>query len=305
MVVVLDMLCFAWALTLLNGNLPAYILAQFLIVLVALHQFALFHECVHGNALSSSKLNSLLGHFCSLFCYLPYFPWKSIHREHHLWAGIVDKDPVLALINNYKPERKYLNFVVKKTWKLWIPIAEVFQTLLYWVYPLVLMRKEKFKWSFFGQSVFSSCWLLVTYAALFHYFPHLFNFKNFAPAFLMYLLLQEIITLPHHMGMPMYKFQDKSTKLPLWEQFKIARTCFYAFPLGEILVLNFNFHIEHHLFPQLPWYRLRGAAQLVKPLLQGKYEEVPHLRWSLENRQKECTEVFYRPYEEYASKDLI
>jgi fatty acid desaturase len=72
--------------------------------------------------------------------------------------------------------------------------------------------------------------------------------------------------------------------LYVWEQQATTRSCRYPGILGELLVLNFNLHTEHHLFPALPWFRLREARKLIKPALTPGYNEVHGIGWNYDMR---------------------
>jgi fatty acid desaturase len=50
-----------------------------------------------------------------------------------------------------------------------------------------------------------------------------------------------------------------------------------------LLVLNFNLHTEHHLFPTLPWFRLKQVRKMIRPELKP-YTEVHGLGWNYEMR---------------------
>ena len=41
-------------------------------------------------------------------------------------------------------------------------------------------------------------------------------------------------------------------------------------PLVSFLMLNLNYHLEHHLFPAIPWYNLPRVHQLLKPMYQAR-----------------------------------
>jgi fatty acid desaturase len=41
-------------------------------------------------------------------------------------------------------------------------------------------------------------------------------------------------------------------------------------PLVSFLMLNLNYHLEHHLFPAVPWYNLRRIHRLLKPLYEAR-----------------------------------
>jgi acyl-lipid omega-6 desaturase (Delta-12 desaturase) len=64
--------------------------------------------------------------------------------------------------------------------------------------------------------------------------------------------------------------------------------------VSELLVLNFNFHVEHHLFPSLPWYRLRKARRLVTAALAASYQECIGISWNLGNRTRSIDTIIER-----------
>jgi len=93
--------------------------------------------------------------------------------------------------------------------------------------------------------------------------------------------MEELVNLPHHVGLPAV-----GGRLPPWEQHRVTRSCHYPRGLSELIVLNFNFHVEHHLFPSLPWFRLRRARALVQRSLAGQYEEWAGASWNLHHRAR-------------------
>src|SRR4051794_10858564 len=75
-----------------HGEL-GYVTAQLLLPMVCFQAFAVLHDCGHGSFASSRLVNTLVGHYASVLCFLPFFPWKYLHTEHHVWAGNTEKDP--------------------------------------------------------------------------------------------------------------------------------------------------------------------------------------------------------------------
>lgn len=41
------------------------------------------------------------------------------------------------------------------------------------------------------------------------------------------------------------------------------------YPLGDILTLQQNLHLVHHMLPSVPWYRYRAVYEEIKPILQA------------------------------------
>jgi fatty acid desaturase len=55
--------------------------------------------------------------------------------------------------------------------------------------------------------------------------------------------------------------------------------------LVSFLMLNLNYHLEHHLFPAVPWYSLPKAHQMLKPIYQNRQPDVrrSYLLYALES----------------------
>ena len=239
-------------------------------------------------------MNSVFGHYASLFCFLPYYPWKYIHTEHHSWAGIVDRDPTLKLVRDYKSSQRLRNFGVRLAWKTFLPFLAFAQHCVFWTYPVVLFREGRLKKKRLPLSILSILLLGGVYSCLFFFHGKLFNLVNFGPAFVIYLVLTELVNFPHHLGTQLYQVSENSRKLPLWEQWKVTRSCYYPKGVAEFLLLNFNFHTEHHFFPDLPWHELRKVRPAIRAVLGSNYQESVGISWNLENRRKNPEEVFLK-----------
>lgn len=270
-----------WLLTL--DTTPAFLLSQLVFPIVFFQAFAILHECGHGSFSSKSWLNTLVGHYASPLCFLPYFSWKFQHAQHHVWSGNLDKDPSLKLLRDWRATQR-VPLLVKLAWRSWIPLAGAVNHVVYWTYPIKVWRTGTA--SQVRRCVVSLIWMVAVYASVRYAWPEIFTFGNFALAIVIYLVGVELVNLPHHSDQP-----STSEKLALWEQAYSTRSCYYPKLVSELLVLNFNFHIEHHLFPSLPWYRLRGARELIKPALGAGYKEAIGIRWNLANRSKDISQV--------------
>jgi fatty acid desaturase len=179
-------------------------------------------------------------------------------------------------------------------WRTWVPLLALMQHLVFWSYPLMLMKLGRLRGWRLACSIFSILLLPFTYGLLHWFWPQLFNLANFALAFVIYLIFAELINFPHHLGTEVYRTTEKGQKLVLWEQNHVTRSCYYPVLVSELLLLNFNFHIEHHLFPALPWFQLRRARALVRQSLGNEYQECVGISWNLQNRRRDAREVFLK-----------
>ena len=290
--VLIDALLLMFAFWLLRlGSVPGYLLSQIIIAIFFFHNFSLLHECGHGNGFSNKTINTFFGHYASVFCFLPYFPWKYIHQEHHKWSGALDKDPTLKEVRKIRETNK-LSPLVDFAWRTWIPILGLLQHTVFWLYPMKLLMDKQMPWSKRWRTTLSVALLPTSYFLLAKGLPGYLNFRNFGLAILIYLVLVEVVNLPHHSDLPGYYLEKAGTKLPVWEQWKVTRSCYYPKFISEFIILNFNFHIEHHLFPSLLWYRLRRARELVRPLLGAEYNESQTIHWALKNRVRSAAAVY-------------
>jgi len=104
----------------------------------------------------------------------------------------------------------------------------------------------------------------------------------------LYLLLVEVVNFPHHLQL---ENSEKGPAIPAWEQEPYARSCLYPRWISELVVLNFNYHVEHHLFPDVPWYDLPRLSQKLVPDLGPNYKTDPGFEWILTNRKRNLDSV--------------
>ncbi len=258
------------------------VLATILLPILFFNGFALMHEAVHRCLSERRWVNDLIGVLGGALCFLPFEPWRLMHIEHHQWAGNVDKDPVYKLRKDYDPRKKTKYRILTAIWRSWIPLLALMQHTVFWMYPLQQVRTLKLDAK--GWFVYAASYLVpaAVYVTLPTLWPAIFNLGNFAPALILYLMLVEFVNLPHHLDLPTYR--DK-TRLLIKDQYLVARTAVYPRLFSRWALLNFNLHLEHHLFPTLPWHELEKARGLVKPILGDGYNETTGGVWLVEHRR--------------------
>ena len=272
------------------GGFLGFLISQLALAVFYFQMFALLHEAGHGTAGRSRATNEILGHCVSVFCFLPFYPWKYIHTEHHTWTGNIERDPTLGLIRRFRAEHVFLNRLVNLLWLLWLPFAGLGQHAVFWAYPFRILAdgteaKKRKRRCLFSLAV-CVCgvpfwlWLLASWVPISQIFVSIF----------FYLILVELINFPHHLDTELFGFEDQDRRLPVWEQGETTRSCYYPFPTSEVCFLNFNFHVEHHIFPNAPWWYLRKLRLRLKQHLEA-YRECHALSWSVQNRRRPLVDV--------------
>lgn len=267
---------------------PQFILLKIisipLLSILMFRSFSLMHDGTH-NALSiNSKVNTLVGIITGTFCFLPFSQWKEIHQQHHFWSGNIDHDPSMSLIKvlpRLKPQTiRWLDWC----WQHWIPIMALLQHVVFWSHSLKILVTHKNKF----ESYLSILFPILFWIPIINLASENYLLFCFLPATMIYLIGVEIINFPHHLQKIHLKNKDR---LKVWEQHLGSRSCIYPRWISQYIVLNFNYHIEHHLYPEAPWYCLDQIhLAIIKDLHQG-YEKDENLNWNLRNRNRSILEL--------------
>jgi fatty acid desaturase len=219
---------------------------------------------------------------------MPFYCWRYTHARHHALAGVLEKDPILKLMREYRGYSRAKKWMVQLAWRSWIPLLGLAQYLLYWYQPVLSWRVAAHR-RYVAREAASLVALIAALVAGGALVPDYLGFRAIAPALAIHFALIEIVNFPHHLGLTVHSADVQ--KLPLWDQYEITRSSYYPPPVAALLWLNFNFHTEHHVFPNLPFYRLWRARQELRRALGDRYLECISLRWNLETRARSAADV--------------
>lgn len=254
-----------------------------LLATIMFRNFSLMHDGTHGAISKHKILNNIVGTLSGWVSLLPFSAWKEVHLRHHLWSGNIHKDPVMALRLSLPMASPLMQKAVRYTWKAWIPLLAVLQYSLFWKLALHVALKRKSLPSLFGAITPLLGWgLLLTLT------PADLSLKLFLPSLFLYLISVEVVNFPHHLQLPLL---EKEEKLPAWQQDETARTCLYPRWFAHFFVLNFNYHVEHHMFPDAPWYTLNEIHEKLRSNYAGPKYVDSNISWTIENRSRDIMEV--------------
>ncbi len=259
-------------------------LAVAILAIVAMNGFGLMHEGAHRTLSRNRWLNFLLAHIGGALSWLPPIPYQQGHLEHHRWAGNRKHDPVINRLYDICERPGFLRSFLKVCWGLWVPVIAFGQLLVLWTYPVsqFVIRpasrdRKKAIQGLFSEAVTVCLWVAILKLGA-------FDLMHLGCALYFYLLLTETLSFPHHHGMATLSHDHR------WgaqDQHQVTRSCYFPKGVSELLCLNFNFHVEHHLFPTLPWWRLREARTRIREALKEEYTECIGFGWDRENRKKD------------------
>lgn len=216
------------------------------------HNIATFvHEVAHGHLFSNKNLNEKLGQFffaAPLFGYVE--DYRFFHWEHHRHTGKVDRDPELLL---------YRTLGLKTEGFTTGEVIKVFLKSVSGIYAVKgLLFMNKFYFAKRKEGLIKN--------------PGLFEHGTVAFWLIVIpMLMWKLELLGTYLLVWIVPMLTIFTTLLLWHGFGehvrekdsclCENTFTHRFDLLTTLFLypiNSSFHLEHHLYPQLPWHGLKS-----------------------------------------------
>ena len=234
----------------------AWICGQLAIAIAMLQWFVLLHEAGHQTLFRSKNLNTFVGHVAALLSGFPYTSWILIHFRHHKWTGWQDLDATTESLVP-RPLKKWERNVINFCWKTWIPLFSlIYRINNYWNYPRVskyIRQREQRAKVVRDIVILASAYLLLTLIM-----GPLEFIQVFGLAFLLCLIMQEVILLSQHTHVPTNVSEGRSVKpfSPL-EQEVYTRSLRFPGWISSVILMHFDAHELHHMYVRVPGYKLR------------------------------------------------
>jgi fatty acid desaturase len=206
----------------------------------SLHGISLFtHEAVHGTLSTNRTLNACLGALCAWPVWQNFSAYKVLHLEHHADLG-----------GAHDPDH-YSNYT-RWTWGVFT---------LNWLrlligYPIYITAIPILGWKHgswnaracIAAEVFGCAALAwLTWTNL----PHHWLLHGWLGPMLF------INTMVNIRGMSQHTLLEHS------DDEILGTRSILTGPMVRFFMCNENYHLEHHLYPGIPWYRLPAAHQLM------------------------------------------
>ena len=209
----------------------------FLATVLALHLAGtIIHDASHNSAHNNRTLNAILGHGSALMLGFAFPVFTRVHLQHHAHVNDPKNDP---------------DHFVSTGGPLWLIAARFFYHEIYFFQRRLWQKNELWEWFFSRLFLFTVVFLSIHY----DFVDYLLNYW-FSPALVVGLALGLFFDyLPHR------PFQERDR----WKNSRV-----YPGRLLNILICGQNYHLIHHLWPSIPWYKYQTAYYATKPLLDAK-----------------------------------
>ncbi len=211
------------------------------------------HECGHRNAFRSETANLWMGRFLAWFIVFPFTAFTECHRRHHRYLGDPELDPDEW---HYKDGRGWMfpriaTFAVRFTWLSLVRYGAQARNRV--------LRELAFN--------------LTTMAAIAAAFAWYGRFDLYLLIVVAPMLLLTVVINPISRGYEHYPMatlgHDCDGRLDL-----ARNTITVTSPTISLLWANINYHVEHHVYPAVPFYHLPRLHRL----LEGRpYQRDRHL----------------------------
>ncbi len=209
----------------------------FLANVLALHlSGTVIHDASHNSAHKNPIINAILGHGSALMLGFAFPVFTRVHLQHHAHVNDPENDP---------------DHFVSTGGPLWLIAARFFYHEVFFFKRRLWRKYELLEWFLSRLFLATIVFLGIHYG----FIGYVMNFW-FVPAFVVGMALGLFFDyLPHR------PFQER-------DRWKNARV--YPSPILNLLILGQNYHLVHHLWPSIPWYKYQAAYHATKPLLDAK-----------------------------------
>lgn len=238
----------------LQTGIAWWIAGQILLAVSFVQWFVVLHECGHDTMFHGRRLNGTVGAVAGLIVLIPFHTWRRIHGRHHKWTGWQDLDPTTeALVPGARSraERMFLNVC----WRLWVPVFSIlYRVQNFWNLPRVLAmfprRHDR------RAIVKGTLLALLTYTALVVVAGPGRMLTVGGVALLLSLIAEDLLLLSQHTHIPQNVSHGIAVRpYPAIEQGPFTRSLQLPRWVSALL-LNFDAHELHHMYPFVPGYYL-------------------------------------------------
>jgi fatty acid desaturase len=217
-----------------------------------------WHECAHGTAFRSYWLNELFYHPLSFMCLREAYLWRWSHARHHTHTIMPGRDPEIAVP---RPARLLpLVFDLLYVFSGWFEVKRIFLHACGVVTPEAKTfvpqgELQKMFWSsrayvaiavaFAGWSIAIGSFLPIMFVVL----PRFYG-----------AWLHHICALTQHCGLAEGIADHRLN----------TRTV-YMNPVVRFYYANMNYHMEHHMFPMVPFHALPDLHEEIREQVPRGY----------------------------------
>jgi MocE subfamily Rieske [2Fe-2S] domain protein len=217
-----------------------------------------WHESGHGTAFKTDWMNNALYEIASFMVMREATPWRWSHTRHHSDTIIVGRDPEIAV-----PRPPNVLFLILNFFGL-VVIPRYFRRV--WLHSTGRLTAEEK--TYIPESEYDKVFLrariyLLIYAGVIGLAVY---YRSILPLL--------FIGLPTIYGSWLTQIYGNTQHAGLAENVldhRLNCRTVYMNPINRYLYWNMNYHVEHHMFPLVPYHNLPRLHELVKADMPKPY----------------------------------
>ena len=210
-----------------------------------------WHECGHGTAFKTSWMNDVIYQIASFMILRNPTVWRWSHARHHTDTIIVGRDPEIVAMRPPDLARLFLNLI--GLFDTWAGIASMIRYASGRLQPEERTYiPEAETWKVF---LVARVWVTIYLATI----ALAFWMNSILP--LMVIGLPRIYGAWHHVLTGI--LQHAALAEDVLDHRLNSRTV-YLNPISRFIYWNMNYHVEHHMFPMVPYHALPKLHEMIK-----------------------------------------
>jgi Na+-transporting NADH:ubiquinone oxidoreductase subunit F len=210
-----------------------------------------WHECGHGTAFRSDWMNNLVYEAASFMVMRESVVWRWSHTRHHSDTIIVGRDPEIQVPRPLDIKGLVLSLINFASYKTYYPSLVRHATG-----KVTDAEKTFIPDSEFGKIYRNARIILAIYAVI---IVSAILLQSWIPIFL--------FILPQVFGTWLMIIHNTTQHAGLAENVldhRLNCRTVYMNPVSRFIYWNMNYHLEHHMFPLVPYHALPRLHELVK-----------------------------------------
>jgi beta-carotene hydroxylase len=209
----------------------------FMLNVIALHLAGtIIHDACHHAGHKNRIINAILGHGSALMLGFAFPVFTRVHLQHHSHVNDPKNDP---------------DHFVSTMGPLWLIAVRFLYHEVFFFRRQLWRKYELLEW-FLSRLVVISIVLLSLHYSFWDYI-------------LTYWFLAAFVV-----GIILGLFFDYFPHRPFGERDRWKNARVYPNKILNLLIGGQNYHLVHHLWPSIPWYKYEEAYYITKPLLDEK-----------------------------------
>ena len=210
-----------------------------------------WHECGHKTAFKTTWMNNVVYHIASFMLMRSPVVWRASHIRHHTDTIIVGRDPEIVAMRPPDLLRIALNF---------FGILDAYiltKRMLYHASGRIDLQEAEY----LREQDYSKVFLVARIWVLIYAITITLALLNWSIIPIMIIGLPRLYGAWHHVMTGLLQHLGLAENV---SDHRLNTRTVLMNPISRFIYLNMNYHVEHHMFTMVPYYRLPELHELIK-----------------------------------------